>query len=99
MRTPVTDVIGTGDLRPYAMVQFLPLTIIAIILLSCRPAIGSSKYYWLMMLFYVVAKVFELFDAAIFSAGQIISGHTLKHLFAALMPATLLYALTVRRRT
>ena len=95
----VTEVIGAGDLRPYAMVQFLPLMLIAFILLSYRPAIGSSKYYWLMMLFYVVAKVFEHFDAAIFSAGQIISGHTLKHLFASLMPATLLYALTARRRT
>lgn len=88
---------GAGDLRPYAIVQFLPLLLIPFILLVKRPAIGSVKYYWLMILFYVLAKVFEHFDAEIFSFGQVLGGHTIKHLFAALTPATMLYALTLRR--
>lgn len=88
---------GVGDLRPYAVVQFLPLLLIPFILLVFTPAIGSAKYFWLMILFYVLAKVFEHFDADIFQALKALSGHTIKHLFAALTPATLLYALTKRR--
>jgi hypothetical protein len=92
-----TESNGSGDLRPYAVVQFLPMLLIPVILLIYKPSIGSPKYYWIMMLFYVLAKLFEHFDAAIYDAGQIVSGHTVKHLFAALTPATMLYALTVRR--
>jgi hypothetical protein len=92
-----TESRGAGDLRPYAIVQFLPLLLIPFILLVNRPAIGSVKYYWLMILFYVLAKVFEHFDAAVFAFGQLLSGHTIKHLFAAMTPATMLYALSLRR--
>jgi len=92
-----TESRGAGDLRPYAIVQFLPLLLIPFILLLRRPALGSAKYYWLMILFYVLAKVFEHFDAAIFSFGQLLGGHSIKHLFAALTPATMLCALTLRR--
>ena len=94
-----TEAHGRGDLRPYAVVQFLPMLLIPAILLAYKPSIGSAKYYWLMMVFYVLAKLFEHFDAAIFAAGQLVSGHTLKHLFASMTPATMLYALMARRAT
>ena len=89
---------GAGDLRLYAVVQFLPMMLIPVILLTYKPAIGSSKYFWFMMLFYVLAKVAEQLDGIIFSAGGLISGHSIKHLFAAMTPATMLYALMQRRR-
>lgn len=92
-----TEARGTGDLRPYAIVQFLPMLLVPVILLVYAPAIGAKKYYWLMLLFYGVAKLVEYLDAAIFATGGIISGHTLKHLFGALIPATMLYALMLRR--
>lgn len=92
-----TEARGAGDLRPYAIVQFLPLLLIPFILLLSRPAIGAVKYYWYMLLFYVLAKVFEHFDVEIYGVGQMLSGHTIKHLFAALTPAILLYALALRR--
>ncbi len=93
-----TEARDAGDLRPYAVVQYLPMLLIPIILTMYKPLIGSTKYYWLMMLFYVLAKLFEYFDAAIFSMGQVVSGHTIKHLFASMAPATMVYALAVRRR-
>nr|WP_249142091.1 hypothetical protein [Bradyrhizobium diazoefficiens] len=38
-----------------------------------------------VVLFYVLAKLFELGDATVFEAtGHLVSGHTLKHLTAAL---------------
>jgi len=92
----LTEARGVGDLRPYAMVQFLPLMLIAAILVMYTPTIGARKYYWVMLLFYVLAKVFEYFDAALFASTNMVSGHTLKHVLASLTPATLLYALFVR---
>lgn len=94
----LTEARGVGDLRPYAVVQFLPMLLIPAILFMYRPAIGAKKYFWIMLLFYVFAKVFENFDAAIYAAGHLVSGHTLKHLFASLTPAAFLYALSVRHQ-
>lgn len=93
----ITESYSVGDLRPYALVQFLPMLLIPIILVAYRSASGSTQYFWIMIAFYVVAKLCEHFDAEIFSLGEIVGGHAVKHLFAALTPATLLYALTLRR--
>ena len=92
-----TETIGVGDLRPYAVVQFLPMMLLPVILLIYKPAIGSAKYFWIMLLFYVLAKLAEQLDESILAAGGLISGHSLKHMFAAMTPATLLYALMQRR--
>jgi len=88
-----TESRGVGDLRPYAVVQFFPMALILFFLLTRKPVVGDARYYWIMLLFYVLAKVFEQLDTAIYSAGELLSGHSIKHLFAALTPATLLYAL------
>ena len=92
-----TEARGVGDLRPYAIVQFLPMLLIPIILLSYRPVTGTARYFWWMFAFYFAAKLLEQFDAAIFAVGHLISGHSLKHVAAALTPAAFLYALTLRR--
>ncbi|TDJ11572.1 MAG: alkaline phytoceramidase [Gammaproteobacteria bacterium] len=92
-----TEARGAGDLRPYAIVQFLPMLLIPVILLSYRPVTGTARYFWWMFAFYFAAKLFEQFDAAIFAVGHLISGHSLKHIAAALTPAVFLYALTLRR--
>lgn len=93
----ITESYGAGDLRPYALVQFLPMLLIPIMLSVYRSASDSTRYFWMMIAFYVLAKICEYFDAEIYSLGEIVSGHTLKHLFASLTPATLLYALAQRR--
>lgn len=74
---------GAGDLRPYIIVQFLPLLLIPAILILF-PAQGvKARYVWTILGMYAAAKVFELLDAELFRAGGIVSGHTLKHLAAA----------------
>jgi hypothetical protein len=50
-----------------------------------------------MLLFYVLAKVFEQLDTVVYAAGGLLSGHSIKHMFAAMTPATVLYALHRRR--
>lgn len=94
-----TEASGNGDLRPYAIVQFLPMLLIPVILLTSRSKNLPSSVFWLMFVFYFVAKLFEYFDAGVFAAGNIVSGHSLKHVAASLTPATFLYALVARRGT
>jgi hypothetical protein len=49
-----------------------------------RPVSGHKKYIVMALIFYFLAKIFEVLDAAVFGllAGMI-SGHSLKHILAA----------------
>ena len=92
-----TEARGVGDLRPYAIVQFLPMLLIPIVLLTHKPVIGKASYFWWMIAWYFLAKIFEFLDAGILGVGNIISGHSIKHVAAAMTPAVFLYALSKRR--
>jgi len=84
---------GRGDLRLYLLVQFLPMLLVPFILVLY----GADENYWpyiaFLLGFYVVAKVFEHFDDRIYSFGNIVSGHTLKHVFAAAGTLSLIWVL------
>ena len=73
---------ATDDLRPYALVQFLPVLLIPLVLLL-YPRRGSGAV-WIALACYVLAKLLEHFDPQVYAAlGQAISGHSLKHVAAA----------------
>ncbi|HWN07532.1 MAG TPA: hypothetical protein VNO53_10255 [Steroidobacteraceae bacterium] len=78
-----TESAGAGDLRPYALVQFLPMLLIPLMLLAWRGEGLSSRRLWMALGAYVLAKLAEHFDVALFAATGF-GGHALKHLFAAL---------------
>jgi len=72
----------TNDLRWYAWVVFVPLILI-IALLALYKSVHRTSLL-LMLAFYVAAKLGEAFDAPIYSTlGNLISGHSIKHLLAA----------------
>jgi len=75
---------GRGDLRSYAVVQFLPMLLIPLMLLLFNGRGLRDGWLWMTLATYLLAKIAEYFDAAIFSASGILSGHSLKHLLAAL---------------
>lgn len=75
---------GQGDLRPYVIVQFYPMILIPFILLFFPSRYTRANDMWVMSGFYGLAKLFELFDKQIFVFLRFISGHTFKHIFAAL---------------
>jgi hypothetical protein len=77
-----TEAAGAGDLRPYALVQFLPMLLIPLILALWREGNVAARPLWLGFGAYALAKLAEHFDAAIFAATGF-SGHSLKHLLAA----------------
>jgi len=75
---------GVGDLRFYAFVQFFPMLVIPVILVFFKSRYNHASGYWLLLLAYMVAKLFEYFDGEIYNTLGFISGHSLKHIAAAL---------------
>jgi len=73
-----------GDLRAYAFVQFYPMLAIPLILLLFPSRYTKSHYFWVLFVCYGFAKILEGLDEQIYSLHHIVSGHSLKHLFAAL---------------
>jgi hypothetical protein len=88
---------NTGDLRLYGLVQFLPLLLIPAILLTYRSVFDRTGFIWIVFLLYALAKVCEMLDAALYNLGAVISGHSVKHVFAALGPIVLIYGGMQRR--
>ena len=85
----------SGDLRPYALVQFLPMLTLPLMVVLLRPRYTGTSGILGMIGFYTLAKILEVFDHQI---GEILAtgGHPWKHLAAAM--AMLCYVSTVANR-
>ena len=92
-----TEAHGNGDLRPYGLVIFLPLIFIPAIVLTSRSPFDSNQYLLHALGLYLLAKLAEHFDQEIFAVGQLLSGHAIKHLFAAAALWVLLRGIISRR--
>lgn len=79
-----TESQGHGDLRLYGLVQFLPMLLLPLIWLLYKPRFSHERAYWQFFGLYAVAKAFEVADLSVYQWLHDISGHTLKHLLAAL---------------
>ena len=92
----MSELRGAGDLRFYATVQtYSILFLFMALLFPPRYTCGSDLA--IVAGFYVLAKILETLDKPIFRLGQIVSGHTLKHLAAA-MAAYWILRMIQRRR-
>lgn len=93
-----TEQSGTGDLRFYVLVQFVPVVLTPVIVLW-YPAGKSVKWYFgVVVIVYMLAKLAEHFDVAIYQVVKGFSGHTLKHLVSALAPFVVLLFFRKRYR-
>ena len=91
----MTEQIGVGDLRFYGLVQFLPIMIIVAILIFFKSSHKSDVYaYTYLLIAYAVAKVFEYYDAQVYEYLILISGHSIKHVIAAVG----LYMFLIKKR-
>jgi hypothetical protein len=87
----------SGDLRLYGWVQFAPMLGLVVLLALSPGSFGGRGFLLAGFACYAAAKLAEVFDASIFAAtAGVVSGHTLKHLLAALTP--LCVYLMLRRR-
>src|SRR5262245_960980 len=73
----------TCDLRLYGWVQFFLCIALPLLFLLFPPKFTGTSYWIAAAVLYAFAKLFEFYDHAIYSAGSILSGHTLKHVAAA----------------
>lgn len=73
-----------GNALPWVLLQFGGLALL-LVLAGLRPLPGAPAVRWgAVILVYAVAKALELADPAVFEfSGQLLSGHSLKHLVAA----------------
>lgn len=92
-----TEVGGRGDLRPYFLVQFYPLVAVPFILVLFPARYTRASDIYGVIVWYAVAKGLEVLDKQIYSQGQVVSGHTLKHLVAAVSAFVVLFMLWYRR--
>lgn len=79
-----TEIIGQGDLRMYAFVQFFPIVATPLILAFYHRDGLYTKELVYVFIAYAIAKVFEHFDTQVFDLSGALSGHTVKHFFSAL---------------
>jgi hypothetical protein len=91
-----TESLGRGDLRPYGLVQFLPMVLIPLILLLFRPRYIRGSLLVSAFALYVLAKLCEQLDRQIFELTRFMSGHALKHVVASLAVLCIVVAVPVR---
>ena len=89
---------SVDDLRLYILVQFLPVLVIPLILLFFKSTFTNTHGYWFLLLAYVIAKLLEHFDSQIYNILFFISGHSIKHVIAALGVYLLLISYNNRER-
>src|SRR5713101_2108557 len=87
-----------GDLRLYLWVQLIALLAIPLIIVLFRA--GYTRR-WLLLAalgWHALAKVSELYDREIFAlTGNLFSGHSFKHILAAMACFTILWMLRTRK--
>lgn len=87
----------TDDLRIYAWVQFVSMALLLIIIFVYKPTNLRNSYLVFAFFFYMLSKIAEYFDRQFFElCAQILSGHTIKHLLAAI--ATFCFYLLLKHR-
>jgi hypothetical protein len=92
-----SEIASHSDLRAHLFVQFLPMALVPAGLLLKLPrrfaAAVPDGGWWALLGGYVVAKAFELTDHAVLAQLGLLSGHTLKHLAAAVAALCVLRAM------
>lgn len=86
----------TDDLRPYLLVQFLPLLLLPLILALYAPRYLSTRLLLCAFGLYVAAKLFEHYDRSVL-AWLPLSGHTIKHLVSGAATLSLVLAVPAKK--
>jgi len=87
---------GAEDILPYAIVQFGSLAVIVLLMWRFPSRYTRGPDLLVAIAIYAAAKIAEVLDAQIYALTGVLSGHTLKHLLAALALAWLVRMLLLR---
>ena len=92
-----TERAGAGNVVPYGILQAY-----SVVILLAMAWLYPSRYtrgndvYWVFAA-YVLAKILEALDSEVFEVAYLVSGHTLKHVAAAMAGFIVLRMLMLRR--
>lgn len=75
---------GAENVLPYALVQYGAIAAIVVIAARFPARYTRGADFFIAVAIYAAAKLTEVLDAQIYAIGGVLSGHTLKHLLAAL---------------
>lgn len=94
-----TERAGAGNVMPYGVYQgWSVLAIVLLIGLFPATRYSEGRYLAWAAVWYALAKVCETFDLQIFRAlGGVVSGHSIKHVLAALGVFAIVWQLRLRR--
>jgi hypothetical protein len=88
---------GIGDLRPYLLVQAWAMLVVPLLLCLYAPRYTGDRDVLAITGCYVLALACDVLDHQIVALTGLVSGHTLKHVFAALAVYGVLLRLKRRR--
>lgn len=93
-----TELAGAGNVMPYGVLQAYAVVILLVIaVLHPSRYTRGTDIYWVFAA-YVAAKLFEALDRPVLGLGHVASGHSLKHLAAAVAGLVVCRMLWLRRR-
>lgn len=92
----VTAAHGQGDYKFYLTVEFFTPVVLACLVALFPPRYSGMRYLVTAFVFFVAAKLFETYDFGIFHRTHGVSGHSLKHVTAAVACVWILRMLQVR---
>ncbi len=85
------------DLRFYYWIQLIPLLTIPVVMIVFKSQYTHQRYLIFALLFYLLAKLTEIYDKEIFSMlYEQFSGHSLKHILASFGPLSVFFMLKKR---
>jgi len=91
-----TERAGVGNVLPYGILQGYSVVIVLLLaMLSPSRYTRGNDLYWVFG-WYVLSKLLETFDAQVLALGSVVSGHTLKHMAAAMAGVSVSYMLMHR---
>jgi len=94
----VTERAGVGNVIPYAVLQGYSMLILLLMtaFVPSQYTLGNDLYW--VFGWYALSKVLETYDSEVFRlSGHVVSGHTLKHIAAALAGAVVCLMLARRK--
>ena len=91
-----TERAGAGNVLPYGILQGYAMVVVLLLaMLSPSRYTRGNDLYWVFG-WYGLSKLLETFDAEVLHLGSVVSGHTLKHIAAAIATFTVCYMLMRR---
>ena len=79
----VTERAGAGNVLPYGLLQGYSVVVLLIMAALHRSRYTRAGDLYLIFGWYVLAKLLELFDGQVLAYSHLVSGHSLKHVAAA----------------